>query len=304
MVREPAATPAQTGLADAVRGYRDALAARGLAANSLEAYGRDLQRYLGWMSREGVAHPGDVTAEDLTAFVAALIAGDPGHRPLSPASAARAMAAVRGFHRYAVEAGLAEDDPARQVRGPAPQQAPPRTLSAAEVSALLGCSADGPLGLRDRALVHLLFATAARIGEVIGLDVADVEPGATTVRLPARGAGPRVVDLEDESRTALHQYLSRGRPLLADPTNPALVLNARGGRLTRQAAWQLLGAVAERAGIPEISPQDLRSTRAAQLLDAGTPIAAVQALLGHASSSTTSGYRTAPQRGPGANLRA
>jgi len=271
---------------------------RGLAAHTLAAYRRDLARYQVAMTARGRTCAGDVTPADITGFVAGLRQGGDGHPPLAASSAARAVAAVRGLHAFAAAGGLAATDPAGAVRPPVTARRLPRAIGIAEVERLLaaaapGGGAGGPLQLRDRALLELLYGTGARISEAVGLDVDDV--GAPTVRLAGKGGRQRIVPVGSYAAAALDAYLVRARPSLASAArrasaSPALFLNARGGRLTRQGAWGVLQAAAGRAGLAGVSPHTLRHSFATHLLDGGADVRVVQELLGHASVTTTQVY--------------
>jgi integrase/recombinase XerD len=302
----------------AIKRYLDHLMVeRGLAAHTLQAYRRDLERYAAVLGVAGRAAIADVTTQDVAAFLAGLREGDADHRPLAASSAGRAVVAVRGLHAFAVAEGLAPADPARQVRPPAPPRRLPRAIDVADVERLLAAAGigDGPRPLRDRALLELLYATGARISEAIALDVddldlsvhggppGDAEPASgyaepalpVTVRLSGKGQKQRVVPVGSYARQALEQYLVRARPALAAASrrasaSPAVFLNARGGRLTRQGAWAALRAAAERAGISGVSPHTLRHSFATHLLDGGADVRVVQELLGHASVTTTQVY--------------
>ena len=271
---------------------------RGLATLTLAAYRRDLARYQAAMSGRGRAHIGDVTVPDVAAYLAGLRRGGDGHPPLAASSAARAMAAVRGLHAFAAAEGLAGADPASQLPPPVPPRRLPRAIGIAEVERLLDAAApggagSGPLQLRDRALLELLYGTGARISEAVGLDVDDI--GAPTLRLAGKGGKHRIVPVGSYAAQALDAYLVRARPALAAAArraspSPAVFLNARGGRLSRQGAWGVLKAAAERAGLAGVSPHTLRHSFATHLLDGGADVRVVQELLGHASVTTTQVY--------------
>jgi len=279
---------------------------RGLAAHTLQAYGRDLRRYavvLGAAGRTGI---GEVTTQDVAGFLAGLREGGEGHQPLAASSAGRAVVAVRGLHAFAAAEGMAPSDPARQVRPPVPPRRLPRAMPVGDVERLLDAAGtgDGPRPLRDRALLELLYAAGARISEATALDVDDLDlggdgPGSravpAAVRLSGKGGKQRIVPVGRYARQALEQYLVRARPALAAAArsasaSPAVFLNARGGRLTRQGAWGALRSAAGRAGIDPVSPHTLRHCFATHLLDGGADIRVVQELLGHASVTTTQVY--------------
>lgn len=230
--------------------------------------------------------------------------GDDVHPPLGASSAARTVVAVRGFHKFAVVDGLAAADPAAAVKPPSPAKRLPKALPLADVEAIIeAAGAPGtPLALRDRALLEVLYGTGARISEAVGLDVDDMdiadgdrEQGAT-VLLRGKGSKERIVPIGSYALEAVSAYLVRGRPALvadaaAATVGPALFLNARGGRLSRQSAWAVLVKAAERAGVTkDVSPHTLRHSFATHLLDGGADVRVVQELLGHASVTTTQVY--------------
>ncbi|WP_308163931.1 site-specific tyrosine recombinase XerD [Nonomuraea sediminis] len=265
---------------------------RGLAANTLASYRRDLRRYVDHLRSRGRADLSDVGESDVLGFLAALREGDGEHPALVASSAARAVSAVRGLHRFALREGVTEHDPAHEVRPPRQLRRLPKAITVDEVERLIAASGpDGaPLTLRNRALLEVLYGTGARISEAVGLAVDDVEHD--QVRLRGKGGRTRVVPLGRYARGALDAYLVRARPgLLAHGRGtPAIFLNARGGRLTRQGAWEVLQAAAERAGLKGISPHVLRHSFATHLLDGGADVRVVQELLGHASVTTTQVY--------------
>jgi integrase/recombinase XerD len=286
---------------------------RGLAAHTLEAYRRDLERYAATLASRGLTQIDAVGTTDVADFLAGLREGDAEHPPLAASSAGRAVVAVRGLHAFALAEGIARADPAKAVRPPAPPRRLPKAISVTDVERLLAASGDGgPTGLRDRALLELLYGTGARISEAVGLDVDDLEltrsrsagpaearppdPARTpVVRLNGKGGKQRLVPVGNYAREAVEAYLVRARPTLSASArsgqpSPALFLNARGGRLTRQGAWGALRAAAGRAGLAEVSPHVLRHSFATHLLDGGADVRVVQELLGHASVTTTQVY--------------
>jgi integrase/recombinase XerD len=264
---------------------------RGSAANTLRAYRTDLDRYVRHLHERGRTDLGEVREADVTAFVVALRSGP---APLAASSAGRALAAVRGLHRFAARDGLVVDDVTRDVTPPALPVRLPRTLDVDQVDQLLaGVVGDGPVALRDRALLELLYSTGARISEAVGLDVDDLDADARTALLRGKGGKDRVVPVGRPALAAVDAYLVRARPALAEKGRgtPALLLNARGGRLSRQSAWHVLRGAAEAAGITsEVSPHTLRHCFATHLLAGGADVRTVQELLGHASVTTTQIY--------------
>lgn len=288
-------------LDDQVQGYLDHLTIeRGVAANTLSSYRRDLRRYVEHLTGRGVTDLRAVTEGDVSDFLVALRRGDAdaGVAALSAVSAARAVIAVRGLHRFAAAEGLTDVDVAREVKPPTPSRRLPKSLSVDDVAALLDGAggddaADGPLTLRNRALLEVLYSTGARISEAVGLDVDDVDAQARSVLLRGKGGKQRLVPVGRPAVQALDAYLVRGRPDLArrGKGTPAVFLNARGGRLSRQSAWQVLQDAAERAGISAtVSPHTLRHSFATHLLEGGADVRVVQELLGHASVTTTQIY--------------
>jgi integrase/recombinase XerD len=313
--RPPGAQGAPGEPARVVRTYLDHLGVeRGLAANTLTSYRRDLRRYVAWLAQRGVDDLAGVREDTVTDFLVALREGDADHPPLSAGSAGRTVVAVRGLHRFAVREGLCPDDPSAAVRPPAPARRLPKALPLVEVERILeAAGAPGTaLALRDRALLEVLYGTGARISEAVGLDIDDLDlPDAAgdtdgdgregregregTVLLRGKGGKQRLVPVGSFARAALEAYLVRGRGQLARQQAgqgvPAVFLNARGGRLSRQSAWTVLVRAAERAGVrAEVSPHTLRHSFATHLLDGGADVRVVQELLGHASVTTTQVY--------------
>jgi integrase/recombinase XerD len=268
---------------------------RGLAANTVAAYRRDLARYREFLASRGVDSVGQVATADVSEFLMRLREGDADHPALGAASAGRAVVSVRGLHRFAVREGVAASDPAKAVRPPSPALRLPKALPLADVEAILDAAgaAGSTLALRDRALLELLYGTGARISEAVGLDVDDLDLDEGLVRLRGKGGKERVVPVGSYAQTAARRYLTTARPTLRPqgPGRHALYLNARGGRLSRQSAWTVLGKAAERAGVrTAVSPHTLRHSFATHLLDGGADVRVVQELLGHASVTTTQIY--------------
>ena len=279
-----------------VRAFLDHLAVeRGVAANTLASYRRDLTRYTEFLATQGVDAIGDVDASRVTSFLAYLREGDQVHPPLSATSAARAVVAVRGLHRFALRDGLVTEDVAHAVRPPSAPRRLPKAISVEDVERLLDAAgyAGTGLALRDRALLEVLYATGARISEAVGLVVDDVDLGDSTVLLSGKGGKQRRVPLGSYASRAVQAYLVQARPALvtAGKGTPVLFLNARGGPLSRQSAWVVLRTAAERAGLAAgISPHTLRHSFATHLMEGGADVRVVQELLGHSSVTTTQIY--------------
>jgi integrase/recombinase XerD len=279
----------------AVTGYLDHLAVeRGLAANTLAAYRRDLARYTDHLTTRGIDDATAVREGDVSDFLAAIRTGDDGRSPLSATSAARTVIAVRGFHRFLLLEGVTPDDPAGRVQPPQTPKRLPKAISVADVERLLGAtSTETVTGRRDRALLELLYGSGARISEAVGLTADDIDPAAGLVRLLGKGSKQRIVPLGSYALAAVEAYRVRSRPVLAarGRGTAALFLNARGGPLSRQSAWACLAAAAEHAGLAgRVSPHTLRHSFATHLLEGGADVRVVQELLGHASVATTQLY--------------
>ncbi|MEV7971708.1 site-specific tyrosine recombinase XerD [Cellulomonas sp. NPDC089187] len=288
------------GLSSALEAYLAHLTVeRGLSRNTLAAYRRDLGRYLAFLASAGRTAPDQVVESDVEDYLTAIRTGSDGRAELSAASAARAVVAARGWHRFCVLEGLAADDPARGVRPPRQTQRLPKAISTDEVERLLEAASlgEGPVPLRDRALLELLYSTGARISEAVGLDVDDLDltPGRAAVRLFGKGRKERVVPVGAYAVEAIEAYLVRARPVLAAAGRGGarVFLNTRGAPLSRQSAWAVLRTAAERAGLPasvHVSPHTLRHSFATHLLSGGADVRVVQELLGHASVTTTQIY--------------
>lgn len=286
-------------LTTALEGYLAHLTVeRGLAVHTLAAYRRDLTRYVAHLRARGRTDPSQVTERDAEDYVIVLRTGSDGRAVLSPASAARSVVALRGWHRFLALDGLAPTDATADLRPPATPRRLPKAISVDEVGRLLDAAGvgDGPVPLRDRALLELVYSTGARISEAVGLDVDDVEltPGRAAVRLLGKGGKERVVPVGSYAAQAVEAYLVRARPALAAAGRgtPAIFLNTRGARLSRQSAWAVLRTAAARAGLDSahVSPHTLRHSFATHLLAGGADVRVVQELLGHASVTTTQIY--------------
>ena len=292
-----------TPLQRQIQAYLDHLAVeRGLAKNSLAAYRRDLSRYEQYCVSQKIMDATAVTSSTVSDFLVSIRTGKDGLAPLVASSASRCVIAVRGFHAFLAREGITSSDPARQVKPPTPAKRLPKALPLHDVQALLdavGADSNGDLSvlmLRDRALVELLYGTGARISEIIDLtvdDITNISDELPIIRLHGKGDKSRLVPVGSHARKALDDYLVRARPALAigGKGSPALFLNARGGKLSRQSAWTILQAAASRAGLGDkVSPHTLRHSFATHLLENGADVRVVQELLGHASVTTTQIY--------------
>ena len=267
---------------------------RGLSPHTLAAYRRDVTRYLGYLAASGVTSLDGVEETRVEAFLRSRREGGQGHPPLAASSAARALVAVRRLHAF-VSLETDAPDAATDV---APLRLPrklPKAIPLADVERLLAAAGDGEDAgsLRDRALLEVLYGVGARVSEVVGLDVDDVDLMSRSLRLFGKGSKERIVPLGRYAADALGSYLTRERPALAakGKAGAAVFLNQRGGRLSRQSVFGLVRRAAEVAGLDgEISPHTLRHSYATHLLEGGAAVRVVQELLGHASVTTTQIY--------------
>lgn len=265
---------------------------RGLSANTVSAYRRDLTVYAAWLEQQGVVDVGAVTPAMLSAFAVHL--GTREESPLTASSLARMLSTVRGFHRFLLEEGRVEVDAARDLRPPKLPSRLPKAITVEQVSALLAATdGDDVAALRDKALLELMYATGARVSEAVGLNVDDVID-TDVVRLTGKGSKQRIVPLGSYAQAAVSAYLVRARPVLSarGRATPALFLGMRGARLSRQNVWLIIRAAAERAklDVEHLSPHTLRHSFATHLLAGGADVRVVQELLGHSSVATTQIY--------------
>ena len=262
---------------------------RGVAKNTIAAYKRDLRRYLDFLGARGIDsidQIGELVVQDFAEQLVS-VGG------LSATSVARVLAGVRGIHKYWLQENLTNVDPAASVKPPKAPRRLPKALTVSQVEVLLNAvGGEDPIAVRDRAILELLYATGARITEVVSLDLDDlVEP--TLLRVLGKGSKERIVPVGRYAQSALDAYLVRTRPLLAvnGRGTPALFLNQRGGRLSRQSAWQIIHDASIAAKLPgDISPHTLRHSFATHLLEGGADVRVVQELLGHSSVATTQIY--------------
>jgi integrase/recombinase XerD len=269
-----------------------------MSKNTLAAYRRDLNRYEQFLTERGI---------DSVETISELIVGDFGIAltakwGLAATSVARVLSGVRGFHRYLMIEGVTANDNAARVKPPKPPRRLPKAITVAQIEALLASSgpeatdedamALDPIKVRDRAILELLYATGARVSEVVSLDVDDLVDQ-TMVRLFGKGSKERIVPVGSYAQRAVDAYLVRVRPLLAKlgKGTPAVFLNQRGSRLSRQSVWQIISDAAAKAKLStEVSPHTLRHSFATHLLEGGADVRVVQELLGHSSVATTQIY--------------
>lgn len=260
---------------------------RGLSGNTLSSYRRDLQKLLEFLDSRNISFD-SVQVEELREFITTERS-----KGLSESTLARLTVAVRSLFRFlAKDQGLL--DAAKELQPPTIPKRLPKALTIAEINALLSAPSEEGMGIRDRALLELLYATGARVSEIVALNLDDIRSSGesiTTIRVLGKGKKERIVPVGSFAKKAVDQYLTRVRRGLLKGSEPALFLNSRGGRLTRQSAWAIVLETAKRAGIQrDISPHALRHSFATHLLDGGADIRVVQELLGHSSVTTTQIY--------------
>lgn len=271
---------------------------RGMAKNTIAAYRADLNRYAAFLEYKAITAPDQITELVITDFAESLKVAS----GLISSSVARVLAGVRGLHKFWLLENITPGDVAAAVKPPKSPRNLPKAITVEQIEMLLAAAgpdpadesamAADPVRVRDRAMLELLYATGARISELINLDLDDlVDP--TLVRLFGKGSKERIVPVGGYAQRALEAYLVRTRPTLVGQGKgtPALFLNQRGGRLSRQSAWQIISEAARVAEIPgEISPHTFRHSFATHLLEGGADVRVVQELLGHSSVATTQIY--------------
>lgn len=268
---------------------------RGLAARTLEAYGRDLRAFAAYLERAGVARPCDAERSHVAGFVAELEA-----RGLGARSRARALVAVRRYARWLLATGAAHRDPVAGVLPPRLPSRLPRRLQPEEIEALLGAAdPTTALGLRDRAMLEVAYGAGLRVSELVALPLAALDRRAGLLRVVGKGRRERILPLGEPAQDALDAYLAGTRAkLLRGRTSDAVFLTARGAPMTRQNFFARLRTLALVAGVPRerISPHALRHAFATDLLEGGADLRAVQAMLGHADLATTQIYTHVSRR--------
>lgn len=263
---------------------------RGLSKNTLSAYKADLSKYRDFLDDSGLSEL-SITRAQLGDFLMWL-----NSQQLKAASSARILAAVRGYQKYLLLENLRTDDPSQQVKSPKLPRRLPKALSQAQVMSLLAASGPEPddetadvLRLRNRAILELMYSSGCRVSEVAQLDLDEMVEGGW-VRIRGKGSKERLVPVGSFAQRAIDAYLVRSRPLLAAKAGgPALFLNQRGSRLSRQSIWEIIQSAGEACGL-KVSPHSLRHSFATHLIEGGADVRVVQELLGHASVATTQIY--------------
>jgi integrase/recombinase XerD len=270
---------------------------RGLSGHTAAAYRRDLGVYAAWLAAHGIVDTAEVTAAHVGEFAADRASADP---PPAASSLARLQSSVRGFHRFLVREEIDPEDPSGRLRPPKAPRRLPKALTVTQMEQLLDAAGPTPgddvpaepAAVRDRALLELLYATGARVSEIVQLDVDDLAHG-EVVRVRGKGDKERIVPVGSYARAAVDAYVTRVRPELSrrGRATPRLFLGVRGGPLSRQSAWLVIQQAAERAGLEaHVSPHTFRHSFATHLLQGGADVRVVQELLGHASVATTQIY--------------
>jgi integrase/recombinase XerD len=263
---------------------------RGLSKNTITSYRTDLFKYLAFLESRNKDLL-NVNADDIDKFVSSL-----NQAGAASSSSARAIASIRGLHKYLILESKRTDDPTVKTRAPKLPMRLPKALSQDQVIQLLNAAGPDPdfdpssdlIRLRDRALLELLYSTGARVSEIAGLDLDEVSDNGL-MRVRGKGSKERIVPVGSFAHAALEAYLSRVRPALVKSSTPAVFLNQRGGRLSRQSIWQIIQKAGEVCGL-EVSPHTLRHCFATHLIEGGADVRVVQELLGHASVTTTQIY--------------
>lgn len=287
---------AAANLGGAVDSYlRHVSVERGLSANTVIAYRRDLTAYGDYLHTRGITDLRLIDESHVSGFAQHL--RNPEGSDLSASSLARVLSSVRGLHRFLLEEGQVDTDAAAEVKPPKLGLRLPKAISIESMEALLAATdGDEPASIRDKALLELLYATGARVSEVVALNVDDLSAfwdEGELLRVLGKGGKQRILPVGSYARAAIGRYLVRVRPAWSavGPSTPAVFLGPRGDRLSRQSVWLIIRAAAERAGLAEgISPHTFRHSFATHLLTGGADVRVVQELLGHSSVATTQIY--------------
>jgi integrase/recombinase XerD len=265
---------------------------RGLSRNTLEAYRNDLLQFGAFLDRRGLALA-DTTHGDLAAFMSELANGGGERAPLAPTTLGRKVACLRSFYRHLRREGAIDHDPTADLRGPRKPRRLPRVLTRDEIARLLSQPhGAGPLAVRDRALLEVMYACGLRASEAVALELRDVDLDEALLRARGKGSKERLVPIGRQAMTALQVYCRSSRPeLLGDRVQPRLFVNRRGETLTRQGLYKIVQGHARTAGLARrMSPHTLRHSFATHLLAGGCDLRSLQEMLGHADLATTQVY--------------
>jgi integrase/recombinase XerD len=270
---------------------------RGASPNTISAYRHDLAAYAATLASRGVSDPGSVSREDVAAHVAHLRAAG-----LAPSTAERKVSAIKSFHRFLVREAITENHPTARLPLPKVPERLPDVISTDDAARLLSQPyPDGPTGLRDRAIIEVLYGCGLRVSELVGLDLGDLDTGEGFVRVLGKGGKERMVPLSGMAASALDAYLRVGRPKLHLKKSSrgvdalAVFVNARGGRISRQAVFALVRTYGRRVGV-ELHPHTLRHSFATHMLEGGADLRSLQEMLGHADLATTQIYTHVDRR--------
>ncbi|ACV21923.1 site-specific tyrosine recombinase [Slackia heliotrinireducens] len=261
---------------------------RGSSSLTVGSYATDLNDYISFLGERGVPDSAAITRDDVVAYEY-----DLRRRGYADSSIERHLSALKGFHRFLVGEGVTKGNPADLVSLPKVPDRLPDVLSVSEVNELLDQPfKDGPLGLRDQAALELLYGCGLRASELISLDLGDVFFAEGILRVMGKGSRERIVPIGGSAQRVLLDYLENGRPKLAKPskTDGAVILNARGGRLSRQALHTIVRTAGATIGRPDLHPHTLRHSFATHMLEGGADLRTIQEILGHSDISTTQIY--------------
>ncbi len=267
--------------------YLDHLAVeKGLSPMTVKAYRSDLSEYLAWLESDSKHSDPRIDLDSNLRFASALAEGR------SPATVSRILSAVRGFHRFLYTGGVLDDLKIKDISSPRLRRKIPFVLSQHEVERLLEQPDENPLGLRDRAMLEMMYSTGLRVSEACGLKLESVDFESRTLRIRGKGSKERIVPYGSKAASSLKRYLAEARPRFeVKERSPFVFLNYRGGRLSRVGFWKALKKHAAEAGLPgEVTPHTLRHSFATHLVEGGADLRAVQELLGHSSIATTQIY--------------
>ncbi len=270
---------------------------RGASPNTLAAYERDLNEYADFLAARGITGPDAIQRDDVAVFIGALR-----ERGLAPSSVERKVAAVKGLHKFLVRENITSNHPTAQLPLPKVPERLPDVISIEQIEKLLGQPfPDGPLGLRDRALLETLYGCGLRVSEVVGLDTADLDLAEGFLRVFGKGSKERLVPVGGVAARVLDAYLTSSRPLLrpkrgVGPADSAVFLGSRGRRMSRQAVFRIVRDHGARVGIEGLHPHTLRHSFATHMLEGGADLRALQEMLGHADISTTQVYTHVDRR--------
>ncbi|NMB35554.1 MAG: site-specific tyrosine recombinase XerD [Firmicutes bacterium] len=267
---------------------------RGLATNTLESYQRDLIKYLNFLKERQLGCFEDASRKTITQFLL-----KEKEKGLSPATLTRNLASIRSFYNFLLQEQIVQNNPAAEAETPRQEKKLPRVLSFQDVELLLEQPKTGnPFGLRDKAMLELLYATGIRVSELVFLDINSINLKTGFLRCEGKGSKERIIPLGSMALLSLREYLRSGRPkLLKNKNEKAFFLNQHGRRLTRQGFWKIFKKYTLKADISkEITPHSLRHSFATHLLENGADLRSVQEMLGHADISTTQIYTQVTKR--------